>query len=157
MGAKRLKAVAVRSAGSIPLPLADKVRFNATARDMTKIFKDDVLSQVLRETGTGGNLDYLHLLGALPIRYFSQGEWWECAEISGNTMTETILTGIEGCYGCLVACGRKVTIPEGKYATGGEIKGPEYETLGALGSLLLIDNLAAVTHLGHLCDRLGLD
>ena len=157
MGAKRLKAVAVRSAGSIPLPLADKVRFNATARDMKKIFKDDVLSQVLRETGTGGNLDYLHLLGALPIRYFSQGEWWECAEISGNTMTETILTGIEGCYGCLVACGRKVTIPEGKYATGGEIKGPEYETLGALGSQLLIDNLAAVTHLGHLCDRLGLD
>jgi len=72
-------------------------------------------------------------------------------------MAETILTGVEGCYGCLVACGRKVTIPEGKYATNGEIKGPEYETLGAFGSQLLIGDLAAVTYLGHLCDRLGLD
>lgn len=155
MGAKRLKAIAVRGRGNAPL--ADESRFNAVARDMKKMFKDDVLSQILRATGTGGNLDYLHLLGALPVRYFTQGEWWEAAEISGNLMAETILTGVEGCYGCLVACGRKVTIPEGKYATDGEIKGPEYETLGALGSLLLIDNLEAVTHLGHLCDRLGLD
>ncbi len=155
MGAKRLKAIAVR--GTAGVPLADEERFSTVARDMKKIFKDDVLSQVLRETGTGGNLDYLHLLGALPSRYFTQGEWWEAAEISGNTLTETFLTGVEGCYGCLVACGRKVTIPEGKYATDGQIKGPEYETLGALGSQLLINDLAAVTHLGYLCDRLGLD
>jgi aldehyde:ferredoxin oxidoreductase len=155
MGAKQLKAIAVRGTGGVPL--ADEARFNDTAREMKKIFRDDVISQVLRETGTGGNLDYLHVLGALPARYFTQGEWWEAAEISGNTMAETILTGVEGCFGCLVACGRKVTIPEGRYATAGEIKGPEYETLGALGSLLLIDDLAAVTHLGHLCDRLGLD
>jgi aldehyde:ferredoxin oxidoreductase len=155
MGAKRLKAVAIRGTGSVPL--ADEERFNAVVRDMKPIFKDDVLSQVFRDTGTGGNLDYLHLLGALPIRYFTQGEWWEAADISGNTMAETILTGVEGCYGCLVACGRKVRISEGKYATDGEIKGPEYETLAALGSQLLISDLAAVTHLGHLCDRLGLD
>lgn len=157
MGVKQLKAVAVRATNRVPLALTDESRFNAIARDMKKIFKDDVLSQILRATGTGGNLDYLHLLGALPVRYFTQGEWWESAEISGNLMAETILTGVEGCYGCLVACGRKVTIPEGKYATDGEIKGPEYETLGALGSQLLINNLEAVTHLGHLCDRLGLD
>jgi aldehyde:ferredoxin oxidoreductase len=155
MGAKRLKAIAVRGTGTVRL--ADQTRFNALARDMKKIFKDDVLSQILRDTGTGGNLDYLHLVGGLPIRYFTQGEWWEAAEISGNTMVETILTGVEGCYGCLVACGRKVTIPEGRYATDGEIKGPEYETLGALGSQLLINDLHAVTHLAHLCDRLGLD
>ncbi len=155
MGAKRLKALAVRGTGSVPL--ADETRFNAITRDMNRVFKDDVMSQILRTSGTGGNLDYLHFLGALPIRYFTQGEWWESADISGNTMTETILTGVQGCYGCLVACGRKVKIPEGKYATDGEIDGPEYETLGALGSQLLIGDLAAVTYLSHLCDRLGLD
>ena len=157
MGAKRLKAIAVRGTRPIPLSLADEARFNAVAREAKKVFKDDVLSQILRASGTGGNLDYLYYLGALPIRYFTQGEWAGAAEISGNTMAETILTGVESCYGCPVACGRKVTIPEGKYATNGEIKGPEYETLGAFGSQLLIDNLAAVTHLGHLCDGLGLD
>lgn len=157
MGAKRLKAIAVRGTRTIPLTLADASRFEDVVQRMRRIFRDDVFSQVLRATGTGGNLDYLHYLGALPIRYYTQGAWDGAATISGNTMAETILTGVEACYGCLVACGRKVSIPEGKYATQGEIKGPEYETLGALGSLLLIDDLNAVTHLGHLCDRLGLD
>jgi aldehyde:ferredoxin oxidoreductase len=155
LGAKRLKAFAVRGTGCVPL--ADVKRFNTEAREMNKVFRDDVFSQILHETGTGGALDYLHMLGALPSRYFSQGEWVEAAAISGNTMTETILTGTEGCDGCPVACGRRVTIPDGRYATGGEIKGPEYETLAALGSQLLIGDLAAVTHLGHLCDSLGLD
>ena len=157
MGAKRLKAIAVRGTRAVPLTLADAPRFEAVVERMRGIFREDVFSQVLRATGTGGNLDYLHYLGALPIRYYTQGEWDGASSISGNTMAETILTGVEACYGCLVACGRKVSIPEGKYATRGEIKGPEYETLGALGSLLLIDDLEAVTHLGHLCDRFGLD
>jgi len=157
MGAKRLKAIAVRAMNHAPLVLADEAHFNTVAQEMKKILKDEVLSQVLHAVGTSGNLDYLHLLGSLPIRYFTQGEWREAAEISGNVMAEAILTGTEGCYGCPVACGRKVRILEGKYATEGEIKGPEYETLAALGSQLLISDLAAVTHLGHLCDRLGLD
>jgi aldehyde:ferredoxin oxidoreductase len=155
MGAKQLKAFAVR--GTDGIALADETHFNSVAQDMQGILRDDVVSQILHATGTGGSLDYLHFLGALPIRYFTQGEWEGAAEISGNTMAETILTGVEGCYRCPVACGRRVTIPDGKYATHGAIKGAEYETLGALGSQLLIGDLAAVTYLGHLCDRLGLD
>jgi aldehyde:ferredoxin oxidoreductase len=157
MGAKRLKAVAVRGTRARPLTMADEPHFDMVAHRMRRIFKEDVFSQVLHATGTGGNLDYLHYLGALPIRYFTQGAWDGATAISGNAMAETILTGTEACYGCPVACGRLVSISAGKYATNGEIKGPEYETLGALGSQLLIDDLAAVTHLGHLCDCLGLD
>jgi aldehyde:ferredoxin oxidoreductase len=155
MGAKKVKALAVRGTGHVPL--ANEAHFDDVAQDMEKMLKDDLVSQILRATGTGGALDYLHFLGALPIRYFTQGAWCEAAEISGNTMAETILTGVEGCYRCPISCGRSVTIPEGEYATVGAIKGPEYETLGAFGSQLLISDLAAVTYLGHLCDRLGLD
>jgi len=157
MGAKRLKAIAVRGKNAPDAPLADPERFAAIARRVKKAFRDDVLSDILRTSGTAGNLDYLHLLGALPVRYYTQGEFDGAFDISGNSMTETILTGREGCYGCLVACGRKVTIPSGPYATGGEVKGPEYETIGAFGSLLLVDNLEAIAYAGHLCDRLGLD
>ncbi len=157
MGAKRLKAIAVRGRNAPDMPVAYPERFAAIASRVKKAFRDDVLSDILRTSGTAGNLDYLHLLGALPVRYFTQGEFDGAFDISGNSMTETILTGREGCYGCLVACGRKVTIPGGKYATGGEVKGPEYETIGAFGSLLLVDNLEAIAYAGHLCDRLGLD
>ena len=157
MGAKRLKAVAIQSGEPVLPPLSDSSRFQEVARQSRRVLKDEVFSQVLRATGTGGTLDYLHLLGALPVRYFSQGEWDDAGEISGNTMAETLLVRAEGCYGCPVACGRVVRVSEGPYAMAEDIKGPEYETLGALGSQLLINDLAALTHLAHRCDRLGLD
>jgi len=47
-------------------------------------------------------------------------------------------------------------VKEGKYKST-ETKGPEYETVAALGTMLLIDDLPAVAYLGHLCDAYGLD
>jgi len=57
----------------------------------------------------------------------------------------------------VISCGRLVTIPDGAYATSGEVKGPEYETVCAFGSQLLVDDLPLVTALGNRCDALGLD
>jgi aldehyde:ferredoxin oxidoreductase len=37
------------------------------------------------------------------------------------------------------------------------VKGPEYETICSFGSQLMVDDLAAITALGDLCDRLGMD
>jgi len=76
--------------------------------------------------------------------------------LSGAVMAETILTGTSTCYGCSVACGRTIEITEGKYAMP-ETDGPEYESICALGTVLLIDNLEAVCHMEHLCDSAGLD
>jgi aldehyde:ferredoxin oxidoreductase len=67
-----------------------------------------------------------------------------------------LLTGTSTCHGCVIACGRKVTILDGPYARP-EGKGPEYETMVGFGPNLLIDDLAAITHLGQLCDSYGLD
>ena len=72
-------------------------------------------------------------------------------------MAETILTGTSACQGCVISCGRVVSIKEGPYATDGKVKGPEYETICSFGSQLLVDDLAQITALGNLCDRLGLD
>jgi aldehyde:ferredoxin oxidoreductase len=48
-----------------------------------------------------------------------------------------------------------VKVEEPKYAFEGG--GPEYETLGSLGSMCLIDNLNAVAYAGHLCNQYGMD
>jgi len=154
MGSKNLKAVAVRGNGQVPL--ADEERFRAIVREMLSILKDDSLTEALRVTGTAGTLDYLMLLGSPPNRYFTEGEFPEAEALSGSTMAETILTGYSTCYGCPVACGREVEVKEGKYKLA-ETKGPEYETVAALGTILLIDDLPAVAYLGHLCDAYGLD
>ncbi len=154
MGSKNLKAVAVRGNGQVPL--AEEERFKTIVREMLSVLEEDTLTEAFRVTGTAGTLDYLMLLGSTPNRYFTQGEFPEAEALSGSTMAETILTGHSTCYGCPVACGRNVEVKEGKYKLM-ETKGPEYETVAALGTLLLIDDLPAVAYLGHLCDACGLD
>ena len=72
-------------------------------------------------------------------------------------MAETILKSEEGCYACAVRCKRAVEIPSGPYATASCYGGPEYETLASLGSLLCIDDLAAVAKGNELCNRYTLD
>ena len=152
MGSKRLKAVAVR--GHQKVPLADGERFAALARQALAAIREDITTAILRETGTAGSLDYYMVLGNAPVRYFTRGSFPEGEKLSGSTMAETILTGTYSCYGCPIACKRRVKVEE--YGLS-ETKGPEYETVCALGTLLLLDDLAAVAYLGHLCDAYGLD
>jgi aldehyde:ferredoxin oxidoreductase len=55
-----------------------------------------------------------------------------------------------------VACGREVTLKDTPYGVE-VVDGPEYETVGMLGSMLLVGDLPGVAYAGHLCNRYGLD
>ena len=70
-------------------------------------------------------------------------------------MKETILVPHTACYRCTLGCSRWVKIEEGPYKMDGP--GPEYETLAALGTMCLIDNLNAVSFANDLCNRYGID
>jgi aldehyde:ferredoxin oxidoreductase len=69
-------------------------------------------------------------------------------------LADKFLTRNTACHKCVIACGR-----ETQSSTYGDAKvdGPEYETVGALGSLLMIFDLEAVIHAGHLCNVYGMD
>jgi aldehyde:ferredoxin oxidoreductase len=154
MGSKMLKAVVCSGSGEVAL--ADPHYFHRMAREALDLIKDDVSTQVFHETGTAGSANVLSMFGNMPNRYFTQGTFDDVDNISGSTISETILVGTSGCYGCVVQCGRKVRISEGTYRLE-ETDGPEYETLAALGSMLLIDDLAAVCHMNHQCNSYGMD
>lgn len=154
MGSKKLKAVACR--GSQEIPLAEPETLERRARDAVALLKDDASTQVFQQTGTAGSANVLSLFGNMPNRYFTQGTFDQVDKISGSTIAETILTGTSGCYGCVVQCGRRVRISEGPYQLE-ETDGPEYETVAALGSMLLIDDLAAVCHMNRQCNAYGMD
>ena len=151
MGAKNLKAVAVRGRGKIPV--ADPAAFAPLRLDANRTLRDDNLTAVMRELGTGGGADYFDYLGEMPKRYFQSGKFAGAASVTGAAMAESILTGVSACHACVIACGRVVTLP-GEAAPR---KGPEYETMVGFGPNLLIDDLAAVTRLGERCDQLGMD
>jgi len=155
MGAKNLKAIAVR--GTNKLEVKNLEKFHELSKSLAEIIGQHGPNKVLRKLGTPNLVMALNTQGLLPTKNFHTGVFEGAEKISGEKMAETILKTEEGCYACAVRCKRAVEIPSGPYATSCEYGGPEYETLSALGSLLCIDDLAAISKGNELCNRYGLD
>jgi len=152
MGSKNLKAIAVRGTGSVPL--ADEEAFSHYVHQAREAIKEDIAAEILRLMGTAGSAEMLMMLGDMPSRYFT-GDEMNVTPIGGATMSETILVKNVACYRCPIACGRLTDI-SGRYGLS-RVDGPEYETIAAYGSLLLVDDLPAIAYVNHLCNRYGLD
>lgn len=152
MGSKNLKAIGVR--GNAKVTLADPEKFKAVVNDIRAYLEDDLSAQSFRLAGTAGVIDVLLMYGDMPIRYFQQGEWDNASKLSGVLMTEQFLNKGRACYRCSIACGRETRAPS--YGLD-KVDGPEYETVAALGSMTMVDDLEAVIYAGHLCNLHGLD
>lgn len=150
MGSKNLKAIVAR--GSEPIPVIDPGGFARIRGEANRALRGDNVSRSLREFGTASAADYLDYLGGMPKQYFTRGILEGAEAITGATVAETILSGVSTCHGCVIACGRRVRLEDGA-----ERKGPEYETMVGFGPNLGIVDLAAVSRLGELCDRYGVD
>ncbi len=155
MGSKNLKAVAVR--GTNKLEVKDLEKFLELSKSLTELINQHGPNKVLRKLGTPNMVMALNTQGILPTQNFRTGVFEGAEKISGEKMAETILKTEEGCYACAVRCKRAVEVPSGPYATDCMYGGPEYETLGSLGSLLCIDDLAAIAKGNELCNRYTLD
>ena len=150
MGAKNLKAIAVR--GTNPIPVFDLAKYKPLRSESNRRLRDDNEAKILREVGTGGVANYAEYLGAMPVKYYTHGSFENVDGVSGAKMTETILVGRSACQGCVIACGRVV-----KLGDKAKRKGPEHETMVGFGANLLNDNLETIVDLGELCDRFGMD
>lgn len=155
MGAKNLKALAVRGTGR--LAFAREVEYRRLRVAANKDLLQQNMTQVYKATGTAGAADYLQFLGDMPQKYWTAPTFEGAGNVSGAEMAEKYLTGATACQGCVIACGREVEIKDGPYATGGKAKGPEYETVCSFGPQILVDDLPMITALGERCDRYGLD
>lgn len=152
LGYKNLRAIAVR--GTKGLKTADPEKIKELSRWMGEMYKK--LSWGLSHLGTPGVLMPLQAMGGLPTRNFREGTFEGAEKISGETMRETVLTGQETCFACPIKCKRVVATSE-PYHVDPRLGGPEYETLGALGSVCGIDDLEAVCKGNELCNAYGLD
>ncbi|MEA3342088.1 MAG: aldehyde ferredoxin oxidoreductase family protein [Chloroflexota bacterium] len=152
MGSKNLKAVAVR--GSAQVPLADPDGLKSVAREIIAGLDEDIPATSLQLAGTACYVDMALMYGDMPIRYYQQGEWEGASNLSGVLMVDQYQNKSTACYRCPIVCGRETRAPS--YGVEA-VDGPEYETLGAFGSLLMVDDLEAVIYAGHLCNVYGLD
>lgn len=153
MGSKNLKAVVLKK-GEKQKP-ADKDKFRELTLDAKKRIKDNSTVDSLAEHGTDSGLESMHLEGFLVTRNWTSGYFPDGAgQITGTTMTDTILKKRDTCYGCVVRCKRVVEVPGIVDPLYG---GPEYETCAALGSYCGIKNLEAIALANQLCNMYGLD
>jgi aldehyde:ferredoxin oxidoreductase len=156
MGAKNLKALVVQS-GSGTLSLADPDRIKSLTREFNPRIKDYLISQVLHDYGTSGNLEGHMYDGDVPMRNWTSSYDEEMASaLTGSTLSETYLKKTATCAYCAVACKRIVQVDEGPFAVE-EGPGPEYETVVAFGCLQGSPDLAAVCKAARICNDLGMD
>jgi aldehyde:ferredoxin oxidoreductase len=150
MGSKNLKAIAVRGSGKVPIY---GQKFSQLRANTNRVLRQDIFSNTTRELGTAAIADYADYLGEMPKKYFQLGSFDGVNNVSGATMSETILSGISACHACVIACGRVVKLSSNDPGR----KGPEYETIVGFGPNLLIYDLSFITRMGELCDQLGMD
>jgi len=152
MGSKNLKAVVVYGEGEISIAKPDELK--ARIKEITPHIQGTTES--FGKLGTSGGIDNYEKIGNFPVKNWREGRWAGAKKISGATMHDTILSGRRACMHCPIACGRHIKVTEGPYAPM-DCEGPEYETIGTLGGLCLVDDLTAIAKANQLCNQYGLD
>ncbi|MGB5822822.1 MAG: aldehyde ferredoxin oxidoreductase family protein [Proteocatella sp.] len=151
MGSKNLKAIAVW--GTQQVPVKDLPGAVALARELM-----GQLHAVAK--GGGGTPDVmvpLEKLGDSPIRYWRGDIWHHGAKMIGTPRyTEFLNVKPLPCQNCPVGCHRHIdiTLEDGTKLEG---NGPEYETLGMLGSNLCNDDLTSIAVANHKINLAGAD
>ena len=148
MGAKRLKAVAVRAATKVRP--ADPAGVVAAARALRERSFGPATAKY-REAGTLANLLAFNAIATLPTRNFQAASFAGAPKLAAEELAEARHVARENCASCTIGC-------EHIYATrsGGRVR-VEYENAFALGPLCGIDDPDAVLEASARCDALGLD
>ena len=154
-GAKRLKAIVVLGSGRVNF--ADRQAFDALLERHSQILNKSLQVQAYASQGTAHMVTGVMTVGDMPVKNWSGEIWMEGAEkLSGEAIVREILVKRDGCHACTIRCKAVVQVQQ-EDGTFQEGPGPEYESLGALGSLVGQDELCGVARANELCNRLGLD
>ncbi|MFO8011616.1 MAG: aldehyde ferredoxin oxidoreductase family protein [Dehalococcoidia bacterium] len=156
MGSKKLKAIVAVGNGRVDAAVPDV--FAEKRKQYTENAKGHFIVDIVRQGGTNGALDFGAMLGDLPGRNWAAGDMNAFVpKIGGGVLnSEEFLTGRDQCHGCLVSCKRVVKTELGPYKLKAPA-GPEYEGVASLGSLLMIDDMAAVIKMNEMCNDYGMD
>jgi aldehyde:ferredoxin oxidoreductase len=155
MGAKRLKAIAVRS--QRPVRLHDAAAYERLVAELLEIERNDRRAQDFHIRGTLGTLmDHHTEIGGCNTRNYQYGQFEGKGRIDNDALAAQYLVRTTGCYRCSLRADKFCRVREGEFA-GTEVGGPEYSTAVAFGSGVGNDNLAAILKANDLANRYGLD
>ncbi len=154
MGSKKLKAVA--ALGTKRLDAFDMDTIRGLAGEMARAISDGEKGGNMHRYGTGVGIDSGVVSGNLPIRNFRDGEFPGAGKLSADSYMEDIGVGMNACFACAMRC-KKIVEAQEPYSLDPDYGGPEYESVGALGSCCGVDDIVAVSKATELCNSHSLD
>jgi aldehyde:ferredoxin oxidoreductase len=148
LGAKNVKAVAVRSAGKVAVH--DPAAVLAAARDLRERSFGPA-TEKYRELGTLANLLTFNALSTLPTRNFSESTFEGAPALAAEDIADLRRVARNACASCSIGCEHVYAGASGRTAR------VEYENVFALGPLCGVGDADAVLEASGRCDDLGLD
>lgn len=158
MGAKGLKALAVRG-GVQRIAPSNPEKFELAMKQFLGLLENNEYAKGLAAAGTGSNMSFLIAIGDAPLKNWRLSgleAMPSLANLDGGNM-DKYKVGSFGCYACPVTCGAIIRQGSGPFAIKDQMHRPEYQTLAALGGMLMNDNLEAVIKANDICNRYGID
>jgi aldehyde:ferredoxin oxidoreductase len=156
MGSKRLKGVVALATDQVPVAGEEKLKA-LRKRILSEYYKaGNPIYDLFHKYGTPGTTEGGVLAGDAPLKNW--GGWAEhfptVAKINGDAVL-ALQEKPYGCWMCPIACGGRMKVSSGPYAGEGHM--PEYETIGAFGTMCLNDNLESICRLNNICNDFGMD
>jgi aldehyde:ferredoxin oxidoreductase len=167
MGAKQLKAIAVR--GTRGVKPINAPAFMAAVTEARAALAQDGGRSTLTRFGTLPMMDVTQTFGALPTRNNRQVQFEGHDKINAQAMRQpnanrhTNLIRNSACFACTIGCGRVCHIDPQHFSVRdrpryhGASGGLEYESAYALGAAVGVDDIDAATFAGFLCNEYGMD
>ncbi|MCX8187649.1 MAG: aldehyde ferredoxin oxidoreductase family protein [Nitrososphaeria archaeon] len=159
MGSKKVKGlVFLADIKKKPAPANRNGFAKALATALKKIRENAVTSPGkggLSVYGTGVLVNVINELSGYPTRNAKETRFENAYYTSGENLRGTILRKTPTCYQCPVSCKRESEVKDGKFKHRSE--GPEYESIWALGAMIGVGHIEAISYLNYLANLYGID
>jgi aldehyde:ferredoxin oxidoreductase len=153
MGSKNLKAIAVRGRQDLPIAYTeDALRYT---EHLLKLMRENPILQEQSRLGTAMFQMMMDLIGKVRNRNLQRNQLVDGQSLYAENIGK-FSTGMAACFGCPVHCRHRYQVPEGKHK-GQWAEGPEWTTLGALGSEPDCRRMEAVLVGNYLVNKYGID
>lgn len=154
MGSKNLKGIAI--SGSKDVNVADPIKVISLSKRFITNLRESKIGKIRRIQGTMELVERINNAGFWTTRNFSEGHFEEGYKLEGEQMRKKIVSGDSSCFGCPIACG-KWTYLMTEDDRELYMEGPEFETVGMLGSNCGISSWETLLKAAEICDTYGFD
>lgn len=154
LGAKRVKAIAVRGTGAVQI--ADVPRYQQLLQEIQQQIYEHQDYAGRAQLGTTKLVRSLNEAGCLATHHYQMGRFAAAEQVSGERVAEQYKQKSKACFACSIPCSRFLRITSGKFA-GLAGEGPEFEGLAGFSSRIGNSDLEFSLWASDQCNRYGID